>query len=256
MSDSQIEDAQEIQKPKVDFAHQVFTLKEQLIICFYEFLGTSMLVLGYNFTSAGLAVSFNLFVGILMAQKISGAMFNPAVTIALYMTRGAVSKNSIFIVLIISSQILGGYFGIIFAHLCLGEPAFLCPYDQRTGCFSTNNVFEVTLLEFTFTFFFCFCVVAQSYQITSESSDGILKAASVSLTLFAMIQTAGSISGGCFNPAFGLTQTTYQVGYMNSLGADGSVYSKYLYVYMAAPMLGGIAASQFMRYVHLPNLHR
>lgn len=47
-----------------------------------------MLVLGYNFTSAGLAVAFNLFVGVLMANKISGAMFNPAVTIALFHTRG------------------------------------------------------------------------------------------------------------------------------------------------------------------------
>jgi len=62
-----------------------------------------MLVLGYNFTSAGLAVCFNLFVAILMASKISGAMFNPAVTIALYLTRGTLQKNMVFIVLIISS---------------------------------------------------------------------------------------------------------------------------------------------------------
>ena len=83
------EDEQEkVQEPKVDFFHRTCTLREQLIICFYEFLGTSMLVLGYNFTSAGLAVCFNLFVAILMASKISGAMFNPAVTIALYLTRG------------------------------------------------------------------------------------------------------------------------------------------------------------------------
>lgn len=49
-----------------------FNMKEKLVICFYEFLGTAMLVLGYNFTSAGLAVAFNLFVGILLAAKVSG----------------------------------------------------------------------------------------------------------------------------------------------------------------------------------------
>ena len=59
-----------------------------LVVCFYEFLGTAMLVLGYNFTSAGLAVGFNLFVGILMASKVSGGMFNPAVTFAVYTAKG------------------------------------------------------------------------------------------------------------------------------------------------------------------------
>ena len=52
-----------------------------------------MLVLGYNFTSAGLAVCFNLFVGILMAAKVSGGMFNPAVTIAVYTAEGTFVRN-------------------------------------------------------------------------------------------------------------------------------------------------------------------
>lgn len=70
-----------------------FSFKEKLVICFYEFLGTAMLVLGYNFTSAGLAVAFNLFVGILMSAKVSGGMFNPAVTIAVYTAEGTFVKN-------------------------------------------------------------------------------------------------------------------------------------------------------------------
>jgi glycerol uptake facilitator-like aquaporin len=82
-----------------------------------------------------------------------------------------------------------------------------------------------------------------------------LKAAAIAFTLLAMIQTAGAISGGCFNPAFGLTQTTYQVGYVNSQGGDGAPYARYLWVYILAPILGGLAASAFMRFVHLPNLH-
>jgi glycerol uptake facilitator-like aquaporin len=49
-----------------------------------------MLVLGYNFTAAGLAVGFNLFVGILMAAKVSGGMFNPAVTLAVYTAKGEI----------------------------------------------------------------------------------------------------------------------------------------------------------------------
>lgn len=64
------------------------TLKDKVVICLYEFLGTAMLLLGYNFTAAGLAVCFSLFVGILLADKISGGMFNPAVTVAVYLSNG------------------------------------------------------------------------------------------------------------------------------------------------------------------------
>ena len=61
-----------------------------MVICFYEFLGTAMLLLGYNFTNDGAAVAFSLFVGIIIANKISGGMFNPAVTIAVYLSNGKI----------------------------------------------------------------------------------------------------------------------------------------------------------------------
>jgi hypothetical protein len=70
-----------------------------------------------------------------------------------------------------------------------------------------------------------------------------------------MITFAGPISGGCFNPAFGITQTTYQVGYMNSLGIDGKIYQRYLWIYIVAPLLGGIMAAMFVRYFHLKALN-
>ena len=137
-------------------------------------LGTAMLVLGYNFTSAGLAVCCNLFVGILMASKVSGGMFNPAVTIAVYITDGTFKKNLQLIVMIILSQIIGAYFGIIYAHFCLGQPAFLCPFEQATGCVTYDNFGRVFLLEFWCTFFFVFCILCQIHTKTQESKDGVL----------------------------------------------------------------------------------
>jgi glycerol uptake facilitator-like aquaporin len=81
-----------------------------------------------------------------------------------------------------------------------------------------------------------------------------LKAAAIAFTLLAMINTAGSISGGCFNPAFGLVQTLYQVIYVSYDGTDGSPYSRYLWVYLIAPSLGGFASAMFNKYVHLPHI--
>ena len=191
----------------------------KFVICFYEFLGTAMLVLGYNFTNAGLAVAFNLFIGILMAGKVSGGMFNPAVTIAVYLSRGELTAKWKLVIMTILSQVVGAYFGIIYAHFVIGYPAFLCPFDQATGCISPDTqYFKVFLLEFWCTFFFCICILCEINSDASESRDGVLKAAAIAMTLYAMITTAGAISGGCFNPAFGFTQTTYQVGYMNYNG--------------------------------------
>ena len=200
----------------MDNTNPTFSLREKLVICFYELLGTMMLVLGYNFTSAGLAVGFNLFVGILISAKISGGMFNPAVTIAVYTAEGTFLKNIVLIGMIFVSQIIGAYCGIIYAHFCLGQPAFLCPYDQKQGCVTYDGFGKVFLLEFWCTFFFCQCILCQIHTKTQESKDGILQAAAIAFTLLAMINTAGAISGGCFNPAFGLTQTTYQVAWMSA----------------------------------------
>lgn len=82
---------------------KAYTFREKLVICFYELLGTMMLVLGYNFTSAGLAVGFNLFVGIIMSAKVSGGMFNPAVTIGVYTADKSFVANIVLVLMIIVS---------------------------------------------------------------------------------------------------------------------------------------------------------
>jgi glycerol uptake facilitator-like aquaporin len=156
--------------------------------------------------------------------------------------------------MIIVAQVIGGFFGIVYAHFCMGEPAFLCPYDQKTGCIYFDGFGKVFLLEFWCTFFFCQCIICQIDNRTEESKDGILKAAAISFTLLAMINTAGSISGGCFNPAFGLVNTIYQVIYVAAQGQESAVYARFLWVYLIAPSLGGFASAMFNKYIHLPNI--
>lgn len=56
----------------MEYEASEFTLKDKLVICFYEFLGTATLLMGYNFGTTGLAVAFSLFVGILISAKVSG----------------------------------------------------------------------------------------------------------------------------------------------------------------------------------------
>ncbi len=106
--------------------------------------------------------------------------------------------------MILLAQITGAYFGIFYAHFVLGTPAMLCPYDQATGCL-VDGFGMVFLLEFWCTFFFCLCILCQCDEKSQESTDGVLKAGAIAFTLMAMICTAGAVTGGCFNPAFGLS---------------------------------------------------
>ena len=41
---------------------------------------------------------------------------------------------------------------------------------------------------------------------------------------------------------------------MNSLGYEGKIYQRYMWIYITSPLLGGLVASLFVRFVHNPNL--
>jgi glycerol uptake facilitator-like aquaporin len=141
----------------------------------------------------------------MLADKISGGMFNPAVTIAVYLSNGKLFKEWQLVIMVVLSQVCGAYFGIFYAHMVLGAPELLCPFDQATGCVTYDSFGKVFLLELWCTFFFCLCILCQCDERSQESTDGVLKAGAIAFTLMAMISTAGAITGGCFNPAFGLT---------------------------------------------------
>jgi glycerol uptake facilitator-like aquaporin len=76
-----------------------------------------------------LAVAFNLFIAILMSAKVSGGMCNPAVAISCFITNGKFFSEIGLLLMIILSQVIGAYCGIIYAHFVVGAPAMLCPFD-------------------------------------------------------------------------------------------------------------------------------
>ena len=54
-----------------------------------EFLGTALTVYAYNYTAASyMGRGFAYFIGWILSVSISGAHFNPAVTLAVYLAEG------------------------------------------------------------------------------------------------------------------------------------------------------------------------
>lgn len=57
--------------------------------CVYEFIGSCIVVTAFNYTQASyMARGFAYFVTWILAVSISGAHFNPAVSLAVYLAEG------------------------------------------------------------------------------------------------------------------------------------------------------------------------
>ena len=73
-------------EPSVPVKHTMTNLVRSLI---YEFLGSALLVYAYNFTFTGyMSRGFAYFVGWIIAASVSGAHFNPATSLAVYLVEG------------------------------------------------------------------------------------------------------------------------------------------------------------------------
>jgi glycerol uptake facilitator-like aquaporin len=101
-----------------------------LHIFWYEFLGTGLFVLIYNMARAStfsvnvgnedanpLILGLTIFVLVQLCWNISGAHFNPCVSIAVYSSEGFKSEHRSTFFTMILAQLLGSYFGMLLFYL-------------------------------------------------------------------------------------------------------------------------------------------
>ena len=232
-----------------------------------ELLGTAMLGAAINWggTSSGTpnCVGMTVFIMAQVFGPISGGHFNPAVTMAMMIKhRHETCGPSIFYgILIWVAQMLGCMLGC--AVSLMGFPlseqkgsslpaagghylAQLCPAN---GCNDGGQLMgQVFLVEFLMTFLFVTFVL----QIVKHNGakDVPLNALAIGIALYACVQTASGISGGCINPAVGIVQPVFQK-IMNARIYPGAPKTQLTYMgaYVGAPLLGGIFAGVFQRYI-------
>lgn len=194
------------------------------------FCGTGAIILS-NETNAvsdfGIALTFGLsvFAMILLFGKISGAHINPAVTIAL-----TISKHSPLRVLLpyITFQI----FGAILASLSL---KILAPGNVLLGStMPSGSELESFLLEIVMTFI----LVLTIYVIPDKANKKInVSAIAVSMVVGLEAFFGGPISGASMNPA-------------RSIGpAIVSGHLEHIWIYVLAPIMGASLAAFIARVV-------
>jgi len=179
--------------------------------CISEFIGTYILVLtvGANVLTGSptwgvLSIASSLMVAIFALASVSGANFNPAVSLALFMNGGMkASTMAMFWV----SQLLGGIAAGLTATACFGE-------FSNFGPGAGYSWVEAGAVEVLYTFMLCFVVLRVAVaEVNSDHSEYFPIA--IGFVVVAGGYAGGFISGGAFNPAvaFGLDVASAHLGF-------------------------------------------
>jgi len=180
--------------------------------CISEFLGTYLLVLtvGANVLTGSstwgvLSIASSLMVAIFALGSVSGANFNPAVSLALFFNGGMkASTMAMFWV----SQLAGGITAGVTATMVFG------PFKGNFGPAEGFSWVEAGAVEVLYTFMLCFVVLRVAVAEVNADYNEYYPIA-IGFVVVAGGYAGGGISGGAFNPAvaFGLDTATAQFGF-------------------------------------------
>jgi aquaporin Z len=191
-----------------------------------EFIGTFFLVLavvcavnglGDNSFMAPIAIGSALMVMIYAGGHISGAHYNPAVSIAV-LIRGKMDSKDFAPYII--AQILGGSLAALIASKVFGF----------TGTAGSLAVAPALLAEILGTFALAYVILNVA---TTKSNEGnSFYGLAIGFTVTAMAYTLGGISGGAFNPAVAIGITL----------AEMAVWGD-IWIYLLGTVAGGVLAA-------------
>lgn len=195
-----------------------------------EFIGAFFLVLtiglsvvqGVNL--APLAIGAILMVMVYMGGHVSGAHYNPAVSLAVFM-RGKMEAKELAPYFI--SQILGAFSASCMVYQLTGKTFALAPA-------ATASMTSALLIELLFTFGLALVVlnVATAPATQGNSFYGL----AIGFTIMGAAFVGGPVSGGAFNPAVG-------IGPMLLHGSVGEGSFATVWIYLVGPLAGGALAA-------------
>ena len=199
-----------------------------------EFLGTLFFVMtiGLVVTAghplAPLAIGAALMVVVYMGGSVSGAHYNPAVTLALFL-RGKMPRADLLPYWI--AQILGAIVGGYLSYVILDRTFAPAPA-------ATASVGAALLVETLYTCLLALVVlnVATRPANSGNSYFGLAIGFTIVIAAFA----GGPISGGAFNPAVAIGAIVNDV-----VCGDGNFSN--LWMYLLGPLVGGILGALVYR---------
>lgn len=193
-----------------------------------ELIGTFFLVLTIGLSGNPVAIGFVLAAMVYMGGHISGANYNPAVSLGIFMRQKLSSKD---LVMYWVFQIIGAVLAALVFKFVSGKTFAPAP-GEGVGFIAA------TLIEFLFTF--ALVLVVLNVATTKKTEGNSYFGLAIGITVLAAAFSGGPVSGGAFNPAVAIGPII-----VDSI-SGGTSYSNIL-VYIIGPFLGGALASIVFR---------
>ena len=183
-------------------------------------------------THVGVALTFGLIITVMIAAvgHISGAHFNPAVTVAFAVTRHFGWRN---VPIYVVSQLLGGVLGALTLRLLFGNVA------QFGMTLPSGSVLQSFMLEILLTAVLMFVIISVA---TDSKAVGAPAALAIGFTVALDALWGGPISGASMNPARSLAPAL----------VAGIWPDQWLYV--LAPLIGASIGALIYEFIREPSI--
>lgn len=192
-----------------------------------EFLGTFFLTSAIVFSRDPLAIGLMLIALIYIGGHVSGAHYNPALSLAAYL-RNKLSQNDLFFYW--GSQFLGAFVSVLIFRLIMSSFYMVDVQPEFAG--ATISFFNEALL--TFVLGMTFLTMTQASKFNNNTVYGL----AIGFALMAI-----AFYGGLFNPAVGLASMACRL----VSGAEMATWQAVV-VLIGGPLVGGAASAYLYKY--------
>ena len=200
-----------------------------------EFLGTFFLVLIIGLSQNPVAIGLGLAVLVYMGAHISGAHYNPVVSLAMLINNQIELKEFSFY---LASQLLGSVAATYFIML-LG--------NDFNVVSNTNDISSFFVAEILFTFLLVFVIL--NVALTKNLKGNQFYGLAIGLTVTAGAFAVGNISGGVFNPAVSFGPSLFSFIDPQVVGTNVSSSDFFIY-YLISGIIGSVIASYLYKKVY------
>lgn len=194
-----------------------------------ELMGTFFLTLSVAITGNPIAIGFMYMAMYYIGENVSGAYYNPALTVAAWM-RGVLKIEDMFVYAGVQS--IGAFLGV-WLFKVLTNNVFMP--DVVADLSMGMAVFMEVLLAMIF------ALVLLTIATSKEFKGSVVNGAVMGLSLAAILY----VGSGVINPAIAIGS------YLGQLLSDGGALTReLLFVYICSPLIGGAVGAFVYDYIH------
>ena len=199
-----------------------------------EFVGTFLFLFTISLAAPGgspltaLAIGGALMVVVYAGGHRSGAHYNPAVSLALFLQKKITSSELLSYWV---AQIVGGIAAFALGYAIIGKPVAIVPASGQTAL-------AALVVEAIFTFMLALVVLNTAASRKTEGNSFYGLAIGFAIVVAAI--AGGPVSGGAFNPAVGIGATVVAA-------MHGGTFAS-IWIPIVGPLVGGVLASYFWAY--------